>query len=207
MPPPGEKPIGAGCSVGCREGAVARGMSDRMEVLWLMVIKQYLTFCVFAQRHSRRLCLIRPLMRSVAQPSGGLSLFWCFLLSLLCLFSSACFVLYLEVPRWLLSTLFFFIFLTPLFIYRGKLVSILKVKLCMYVCMYVVFPASIKISSWGKKCHTNTKKKTKIGGSRPSEQSRAHVQYGHLASWRFANRPINQWRHHSGDSISTSAIC
>lgn len=77
----------------------------------------------------------------------------------------------------------------------------------LYVCMYVVFPASIKISSWGKKCHTNTKKKTKIGGSRPSEQSRAHVQYGHLASWRFANRPINQWRHHSGDSISTSAIC
>lgn len=57
-----ENPIGLECLVGCREKADLLWVIDRMEDggLGPMVIKYYLTFCVFAQWQSHCLCLIQP---------------------------------------------------------------------------------------------------------------------------------------------------
>lgn len=59
--------------------------------------------------------------------------------------------------------------------------------------------------------HKYSQKKPPLQGRKcwflSSVQRRAHKLFGHLVSWRTTNSPINQRPHHSGDCISTSAIC
>lgn len=77
---------------------------------------------------------------------------------------------------------------------------------------FVILLASIKIRGWKKIVIQILTKKNPPPQSRKwwflsSAERRAHKLFGHLVSWRTTNWLINQRPHHSGDCISTSAIC